>query len=234
VTGRSQPREPQPGDVGAIGNERLTALAGGTLLLLILIELLTLPSLRALLSPHVVAGLVLAGPLTVKLGSTGYRAARYYLHAPAFVRRGPPQLPLRILAIPLAVTSMLLVATGIGLMLTGPSSAGALVPLHNLSALVWLPLIALHSLAYVRRVPELLTDDWSRAAPLVVPGRWLRLATTVFSLLGGVAAAVVLAPRATAWQGWDGFAQSLPGPVIASLLVTVLVILAARPQRRAR
>jgi hypothetical protein len=62
---------------GVVGNERLTALAGAVLLVLIVVELVTSVRLRMLLSAHVVAGVVLAGPLAVKLGSTGYRFVRY-------------------------------------------------------------------------------------------------------------------------------------------------------------
>ncbi len=61
---------------GVVGNERLTALAGAVLLALILVEVVTLPNLRELLSVHVLVGVLLAGPLAVKIGSTGYRFVR--------------------------------------------------------------------------------------------------------------------------------------------------------------
>ncbi len=77
------------GRSGVIGNERLTALAGAVLLVLIVVELVTVPNLRALLSVHVLVGVLLAGPLAVKLGSTGYRFLRYYTGSPAYVRKGP-------------------------------------------------------------------------------------------------------------------------------------------------
>jgi hypothetical protein len=61
-----------------IGNERLTALAGAVLLVLIVVELVTVPTLHALLSAHVFVGVLLVGPLAVKTASTGYRFVRYY------------------------------------------------------------------------------------------------------------------------------------------------------------
>ncbi|TMF52500.1 MAG: hypothetical protein E6I32_00570, partial [Chloroflexi bacterium] len=86
------------GRSAVVGNERMTTLAGAVLLVLIVVELVTVPSLRALLSVHVFVGVLLAGPLTVKIGSTGYRFLRYYTGSPAFVRKGPPRLALRVLS----------------------------------------------------------------------------------------------------------------------------------------
>src|SRR5437764_2026805 len=145
-----------------VGNERMTALAGAVLLVLILVEIVTSVRLRTLLSAHVFVGVLLAGPLAVKIGSTGYRFLRYYTRSPAFVRRGPPRLALRLLAPLLIAPTLVVIGSGIGLVVTGPLSAGLLLPLHGFSVLVWLPLIVLHGFAHVRRVPRLVTDDWSK------------------------------------------------------------------------
>jgi len=118
--------EPPPHDagrgvVGVVGNERLTALAGAILLVLIMAELVTTASLRTFMSAHVFVGVLLAGPLAVKLGSTGYRFVRYYTRAPAYVRRGPPRLALRLLAPVLVVTTIVLIGSGIGLVVVAPA-----------------------------------------------------------------------------------------------------------------
>ena len=84
------------GRASVVGNERLTALAGAVLLVLIVVELVTTASLRTLLSICVFLGVLLAGPLTVKLGSTRYRFVRYCTRAPAYVCRGQPRLALRV------------------------------------------------------------------------------------------------------------------------------------------
>src|SRR5258708_35556449 len=55
------------GRSGVIGNERLTALAGAVLLALIVVELVTVANLSAVLAVHVLIGVLLAGPLAVKL-----------------------------------------------------------------------------------------------------------------------------------------------------------------------
>src|SRR5947208_17098907 len=76
-----------------VGNERMTALAGAVLLVLILVEIVISARLRTLLSAHVFVGVLLAGPLAVKIGSTGYHFLRYYTRSPSFLRIGPPLLP---------------------------------------------------------------------------------------------------------------------------------------------
>src|SRR6266480_7264874 len=150
------------GRSGVVGNERMTALADAVLFVLILVELVTSARLRTLLSAHVFVGVVLSGPLAVKIGSTFYRFLRYYTRSPAFVRRGPPRLALRVLAPLLISTTLVVIGSGIGLVVTGPRSAGPLLPLHGISVLVWLPLIAIHVFAYIWRVPRLVANDWSK------------------------------------------------------------------------
>ena len=119
-------------------------MAGAVLLVLIVAELVTVPNLRALLAVHVLIGVLLAGPLTVKVGSTGYRFLRYYTGSPAYVRKGPPSLPLRVLAPLLLATTLVVIGSGIGLVVTGPLYPGPLLLMHGLSTLLWLPLIAIH------------------------------------------------------------------------------------------
>jgi hypothetical protein len=112
-----------------VGNERLTALVSAVLLVLFLGVLVTLLSVHALLPLHVFVGVLLAGPLAVKVGSTGYRSFRYYTGSPAFVRRGPPRPVPRILGPLLLATTLVVTGSGLGLLLTGPD---------HLLALPWL------------------------------------------------------------------------------------------------
>lgn len=87
------------GDVQApAGNAQLTAVAGMVLLVLFAAELVTgMLGVRNVLTTHVVIGYLLAPPVLVKLGSTGWRMSKYYLADPACRRRGAPRLLLRIL-----------------------------------------------------------------------------------------------------------------------------------------
>jgi hypothetical protein len=207
----------------------MTALAGAILLVLILVEIVTAANLRALLSVHVLVGVLLAGPLVVKMGSTGYRFLRYYTGSPAFVWRGPPRLALRVLAPLLLSTTLVLVGSGIGLLVAGPLQPGPLLFVHNLSALIWLPLIAIHVFAYIRRVPRLIADDWRKRYTEQAPGRELRLGVNLGVLLVGVIAAILLFPGAAPWITWSKTTENgPPGPLIVGIVVSALVLLAAR------
>ena len=224
-------RENGEGRSGVIGNERLTALAGAVLFVLMVVELVTVANLRAGLPLHVLIGVLLAGPLVVKLGSTGYRFLRYYTRSPAYVRKGPPRLPLRVLAPLLLVTTLVVIGSGIGLVVTGPLHPGPLLLVHGMSTLLWLPLIAIHLFAYLWRVPRLVVDDWSKSSSQNEHlARGLRLGVNLSALLAGALAAVLVLPIAAPWITWITTTGNVPGPflIIAGLLITALALLAAR------
>ncbi len=188
-----------------VGNERLTALAGAVLLVLFVVELVTVPNLRALLSVHILVGVLLVGPLVVKLGSTGYRFLRYYTGSPAYVRKGPPHLPLRLLAPMLVAATLVMIGSGIGLVVTGPLYPGPLLLVHGLSTLLWLP-------------------------KNLASGRGFRLGVNVGALLLGALAAILVLPAAAPWITWITMIGNVPGPflIIAGLLVTGLALLIAK------
>jgi hypothetical protein len=213
-----------------VGNERMTALAGAVLLVLILVELVSAAILRTLLSIHVFVGVLLAGPLVVKLGSTFWRFLRYYTGSSAFVRRGPPHLALRVMAPLLIATTLVVIGSGIGLVVTDPHSAGPLLPLHGFSVLVWLPLIALHGFAHFRSVPRLVTDDWnSPSSKNLATGRGRRLGMNLGALVAGAVAAILLFPGAAPWIVWSQTNETIPAPMIVGLLVAIPALLITRP-----
>ena len=217
---------------GVVGNERLTALAGAVLLVLILVELVSSASLHEGIAIHIFVGVGLCGPLVVKVGSTFYRFLRYYTGSLAFVRRGPPRLPLRVLAPLLLVTTLVVIGSGIGLVVTGPAQAGPLLPMHNLSVLVWLPMIAIHVFAYIWRTPRLVADDWSKqSGRSLAPGRGLRLGVNLGALLAGAVAAILLFPGATPWVVWSQTSQMISAPLIVGLIIATLVLLVTKPLR---
>lgn len=218
---------------GVIGNERLTALVSLVLLVLIIVELVTSALLRIWLPAHTVVGVLLVGPLLVKMGSTGWRFLRYYTRAPAYVRRGPPPLVLRVLGPVLLVTTLVMVGSGIGLVVTGPLQPFLLT--HVFSALVWLPLIAVHSLAHLQQVPRSIASDWSTRQGSRFPvRRGLRLGTNLGALLLGVIAAVILFPAAIPLFAWGQTNAIGVGPFLVGMGAALLVGLAARPWRWGR
>ena len=224
----------QASNRGVVGNERLTALAGALLLVLLAVEVVTAIRLRTLLSAHVVVGVVLAGPLVVKLGSTGYRFVRYYTRSPSYVRRGPPHLALRVLGPLLVATTLVVVGSGIGLMVTGPRNAGPLLPVHGFSVLVFLPLMAIHLVAHILATPRLVADEGSTVSAALAPGREIRMGVHLGALaLGmlGMLGAILLLPTTTPWIAWSQTNGQVPAPVIVGTLLVVVALLATRPLR---
>src|SRR3954466_2497993 len=133
-----------PADAGAVaerlggpeGNETLTSATALVLVLLLLAEGVTIVWIGSLRSEHMFIGMALIPPVLLKLGSTGYRFARYYLGTPAYRRKGPPLLPLRLLAPVLVLTTVIVFASGVALMLVGHKS-NTLFTLHKVSFIVW-------------------------------------------------------------------------------------------------
>ncbi len=67
---------------GAQGNEKLTAMTGAVLLVGFAVEGLTVLEIHRLLYWHFLLGLVLIGPVLLKISSTLYRFVRYYAAPP--------------------------------------------------------------------------------------------------------------------------------------------------------
>src|SRR3954471_16084138 len=121
---------------GTAGNEILTGVTAFVLALLLAVEGVTLLFLHQLLGVHMFVGLALIGPVALKLGSTGYRFARYYARSAAYRVKGPPALPLRMLAPVLVATTILVLGSGVALLLNGHRSDTVLL-VHKASFIVW-------------------------------------------------------------------------------------------------
>ena len=55
----------------------------------------TIPQLRQFISVHLFVGMLLIGPVVLKLASTGYRFIRYYAGSVPYRVKGPPPALLR-------------------------------------------------------------------------------------------------------------------------------------------
>jgi hypothetical protein len=180
---------------GAAGNGRLTSLVGVVLLVLLAVEGATIPSIRQLLSVHIFVGMLLLGPVALKLASTGYRFARYYTGGPEYVRQGPPAPLMRVLVAPILVLSTLTLF-GSGVALLAVPHRGAVLGLHKASFVVWFGAMTIHVLAYtIRAGRHVLADLVDRRAG----GRGLRLAVVLLAVGAGVAIAVATYPLAHTW-----------------------------------
>jgi len=226
------------GQLAVVGNARLTALTGAMLLVLLLIELVTVPDVSDLLAAHVFLGTLLVAPLVVKLASTGYRALRYYTGSTAYVRAGPPLLPLRLLAPLLVADTLVLFGTGIALLVTGPTQDEGLRFAHVVSFMIWLPLTAVHVVAHLPRTAETIADDWGESAPRT-GGREMRLALLGVALVAGVGLAALVQDAAAPWIIWSGQGETGPRPfmvglVVATIVVSAVGLLGLRPLRWSR
>lgn len=191
---------------GTTGNERLTGATGGVLLILLAIIGATILRLGPLLWVHLFVGMLLIGPVALKLASTGYRFIRYYTGNPRYHRKGPPALVLRLIA-PIVVLSTLAVfASGVALLLVGPSSRDTLLPIHKISFFVWVALMALHVLAHLPAVLSALDADYvrpaqsvSRGSRLGANGRSGRVMSLASALVLGLVLAILVVPEFGPW-----------------------------------
>jgi hypothetical protein len=198
---RSRRRDPTG---GAEGNERLTAIAGAALLVLFAAEGVTILAVHQLLTLHFFLGMLLIGPVLLKTCSTCYRFARYYTGAPAYRRKGPPLLLLRLLGPVVMATSVAVIGTGVMLGITGPAGSQPWLMLHKATFVLWFCAMTVHVLAYVWRLPRLIRADLpsltarARSALAGRAARWLLL---VASLLAGLLVALLTYHQAGAWTG---------------------------------
>jgi hypothetical protein len=155
-----------------------------------------------LLDLHAFVGMLLIPVVAAKLGSTGWRMARYYRGSEEYVLRGPPHIALRVVVAPILVAStIVLFATGVALLVVDQTH-GTLVGLHKASFVVWVGAFALHLLT---RLPTML-----RALRGRLPGLAAKLAVAVLSLVAGVSLATLTLPavdhlqdKVTGERGFD-------------------------------
>jgi hypothetical protein len=205
---------------GTTGNGQLTALTGTALVVLLAALGVTIVRIHPLLGPHMFIGMLLIGPLLLKLASTGYRFARYYTHDRAYVKKGPPPASLRILAPFVVVSTVVVFATGVALLLAGPSSRGALLPIHKVSFIVWVVFAALHVLIHLPDLPQGLRftdrpadvasgvgDPGARELVSYSAGRSGRALSLAGAIVAGTVLALVCIPQFSPWLHAQHFAH---------------------------
>lgn len=213
---------------GSEGNERLTVWSGVVLIVLLAVIGVTLLHLRTtLLAVHLFVGLLLVGPVLVKLASAGYRFVRYYTHSPRYRRRGPPPTLLRMIA-PLVVLSTIVVfASGVALLLIGPDSRGALLPVHKVSFILWAVFTSVHVLGHLPEVVRTVSRG-RELRSAVLAEAWVQRALGQPSGLVGHRLAPGALQRGSGWQdlraGRVGRALTLTLGLAAGLVLAVALI----------
>jgi hypothetical protein len=216
-----RPAIASPRSGGAEGNERLTAMTGAVLLILLAVECYTVLKIGRLLTLHVFLGMLLLGPVALKAGSVLYRFARYYTGSAPYRRKGPPALLLRLIGPIIMLLTVCVFGSGVMLAVTGPSfySPGGWLVVHRISFLAWVFFVVIHVLAYAPRLPRLLAAEvrgvgapldetggqpeagrHARRAMEVLGGRGTRLALLIASLLGGLVIALLTVHLAGKWE----------------------------------
>ncbi len=185
---------------GVAGNARLTGGVAAALLVLLAAEGATIPFIGPLLGPHIFIGMMLIPPVLLKLGSTGYRFARYYTGSPPYVQNGPPHVALRALGPGVVLTTLALFGTGVALLIGGPPGS-TLVFAHKLSFIAWVALMTLHVLGHLLELPALALPDWRRSGPreAQLAGAGSRTMAIGLALLGGIALALITVSAAGPW-----------------------------------
>ena len=184
---------------GVEANARLTATTAVVLFVLFAAEGATILRIHALLSPHVFIGMVLFPPVLVKTMSTMYRMARYYLGSPAYRRKGPPPMLLRLLGPFVVVLTVAVLASGVALLLAGSSWQRPLLVLHKASFVLWFGAMTIHILGHVMDTARLAPRDWMRSTRRDVAGAGLRQWVIASSLVVGVLLGFLILGRVGPW-----------------------------------
>jgi hypothetical protein len=169
------------------------------LLVLLAVEGLTVLRVHSLLWLHVLIGTALVPPVLLKVGSTTYRFVRYYRGSPAYRRKGPPPLLLRVLGPLIVVSTLVLLASGIALMYVPASGRQTLLFVHKVSFILWFATMVFHVLGHILETAQLAPRDWVNRTHADIAGARMRQWTVAFSVALGVPLGLLLMGRASEW-----------------------------------
>lgn len=181
---------------GADGNEQLTAATGVVLVILLAVLGVTIVRIGQLIWLHMFLGLLLIGPIALKMASTGYRFALYYLGDASYRRKGPPETWLRLIAPIIVLTTVGVFVTGVWLLIIGPVHREPVAEIHKVFFIVWVVFTALHVLGHLPEMPAQLGVGRTLGLGSGQTGRAIALAGVI---VGGLVLALVLIPDFASW-----------------------------------
>ena len=191
---------------GPDGNEQLTATVGVILLVLFAVLGVSIIRIGQLLWLHLFLGVILMGPVAVKVASAGYRFTRYYSRSPAYRRKGPPHPVMRALGPLIILTTLAVFFTGLLLLVDGPNASATLRILHKLSFFAWLACFAIHVLGHLTELPgSLRAVRRAQGRTTDLPGARGRAIAIIASLAAGVALALLFLPEIHTWTSAGNF-----------------------------
>jgi hypothetical protein len=184
-----------PSRLNPDGNERLTAAVGLVLVVLTVVELATLLlGLHQFLSLHVFIGFVLIPPVLLKLASTGWRFMRYYTRSEPYRSKGAPQLAMRLLAPLLVASTVVLFGSGVAMGILHGHSLAVARQLHGPASVIWLILLGVHVLAYLKRALISSTHDITAVSRASVRGASVRSYVLAVAIVAGVVVGAATVP----------------------------------------
>jgi len=181
------------------GNARLTGTLGLVLLVLLAMEGFTILAIRPLLAAHVFLGILLVPPVLLKIGTTFWRFARFYLGAADYRRRGPPLLFMRLLGPLVVISTVAVIGTGIALLLAPLAWRSSLLTLHQGTFVLWFGLMALHVLGHLLDGLRLGSRDWLSRGRDRLAGVGARQFAVAGSLVMGTILGVLVLPATNGW-----------------------------------
>ena len=126
----------------------------------------------------------------------------YYAGREVYVRKGPPLLPLRLLASVVVLSTFALFASGVALLVVGPRG-GIVLGLHKASFVVWLVATGIHVLAHLGRMRRIAPKDWRPERPQL-RGVSARRGLLAGSIVAGTILAITTIQYAQPWIHWMG------------------------------
>ena len=184
---------------GVEGNARLTAAAAAAIFVLLAIEGVTVLRIGSLLDEHVFIGVMLIPVVVVKIASTSWRFVKYYAGDGEYRRKGPPVLVLRLLGPVVIVLTVVLLASGGGLVMLPMSFRQELFFVHRASFILWIAAMSVHVLGHLGETIRLGPRDWFRRSRREVAGATVRQWTLAWSLVVGGLLAAGTTPYAYGW-----------------------------------
>jgi len=198
-TDSADPLRPGESSRGVEGNARITGTFGAAIFVLLFVEGITILRVRSLISTHAFVGMLLIPLVIVKIASTGYRFVRYYGADTAYVANGPPPLLLRVLGPVVVGSTVAVLATGVGALLTARRTVW-LAQAHKVSFILWFGAMTVHVVGHALETPALAIADLRRTSSVPARNAAMRIILLVVALLAGVVLGVLSIGWSHHWQ----------------------------------
>ncbi len=189
-------------DRGVLINSRITTMIGGLLLVLLAIEGISIVFIHIYLPMHIFFGMLLVPPILFKLGTTTYKAARYYTDSPGYKRQGPPPAILRFLGPVVIILTVILMVTGIALLVAPVNMRATLFFLHRASFVLWFGVMTIHVLGHIKETMIINIAEWTKTTVKKLPGSAFRKGLIVFCVLAGLPLGFWMVAKTPAWLHW--------------------------------